>query len=315
MFIRKLKNGLYDQGLEFTRLSYMEGGVKNFSNIWPGVIINYKGREMPLMLFKSNLPEPTDEMVNSSINNLEYEITGAMRTMLNELRQTIGIIEGHGELSSLELFKFEQALKETYDVERITLNGQLDALSLKPDAMRYRANKHDALVIARPTEEIEFQDRLLIDQFIMNGGKVLWMVDPIQVDLDSLRVNQFTMGAPYELGVNDMLFQYGVRLNKDIIIDYNCSPIAMDAGPVANQRGIELYPWYFSPLVKERTSSHPVASNLDDIFFEFASSMDLVGEDPEISKTVLLSSGELSKARKAPIRVSPDIVSLTKRIL
>lgn len=309
---REMEDWLYKQGMEFTRLSYDEAGVKKFSNIWPGVMIYHKERELPLMLFKSNLPEPTEEMVNTSINNLEYELTSAMRTMQNDLRKTIAIIEGHGELEEVAMIKFQNALKELYDVERLTLNGNLDAISLKADAMKYRANKHDALIIAKPTQEIPFQDRVLIDQFIMNGGKVLWLIDAMTTDLDSLRANQFTHAVSNETGLNSQLFSYGARLNKNILVDYHCGPIAMDAGPSANHRGMELFRWYFAPLVKERITSHPISSNLDDVFIEFAGSIDLVGEDPEISKKVLLSSGELSKAFKSPVRISPDVVTLDK---
>ncbi|MCB0761597.1 MAG: Gldg family protein, partial [Flavobacteriales bacterium] len=173
-----------------------------------------------------------------------------------------------------------------------------------------RVNLYDLLIVAKPDSVFSDKDKVILDQFIMNGGKVLWMIDPILTDLDSLRERQGTMGITNEMGLYDMLFDYGVRLNRDMVIDYQCAPIAFDAGPMGNQRSMELFNWYFSPVVIPGDNAHPISLNLDPILFQFASSLEPVGDDSSVTRTPLLRSSEISKILKAPVRVNSGIVNL-----
>lgn len=305
------ENALYEDGLRFTRLSYEENGVKKFKNIWPEAVIEYKGKSYPVHLFKSNNPDPQDAMINASINNLEYELASGLRMLCSQDKPRIGLLKGHGELDELEMIDFSTALEEYYFVEDITLNEKIYALSEKLDNMNYRINKYDAIVIAKPDSAFSKKDKLILDQFIMNGGKTLWLVDPILTDLDSLRRQQQTLGVSNEMGLYDMFFEYGVRLNRTMVIDYQCAPIAFDAGPSGNQRGMQLFNWYYAPVVVPHDTAHPIVNNLDPIKLEFTSSLDTVGENPLVKKTVLLSSSELSKELKAPIRISSSIVDFS----
>ncbi len=306
----EIETALYEQGLEFTRLAYEENGVKKFKTIWPGAIISYNGKELPVQLFKSNSPEPTDAMVNGSINNLEFELGSKMRQLMNPKRKSIAFIEGHGELSELETLDIGNYLAESYEVSRVRIDEQIGSLSEKLERVKHRSNLYDLIIIAKPDSMFSDKDKVIIDQYIMNGGKVLWLIDPILTDLDSLRVRQGTMGVTNEMGLYDMLFDYGVRLNRDMVIDYQCAPIAFDAGPMGNQRNMEMFNWYFSPVVLAPDDAHPIAANLDPIVMQFTSSLEAVGDNPAITKSVLLSSSELSKQLKAPIRVNSGVVQL-----
>jgi ABC-2 type transport system permease protein len=125
-----------------------------------------------------------------------------------------------------------------------------------------------------------------------------------------LRERQGTMGITNEMGLYDMLFDYGVRLNRDMVIDYQCAPIAFDAGPMGNQRDMEMFNWYFSPVVIAPDNAHPIAANLDPIVMQFTSSLESVGDDKRVQKSVLLASSDLSKQLKAPIRVNSGVVQL-----
>jgi len=305
----EIEVALYEQGLEFTRLSYDENGTKNFTNIWPCAIVTYKNKDYPVQLFNSNNPDPSDEMVNGSINNIEYELGSKLRYLAEDDRPRIAILEGHGELEELEFIDFTYALQEQYFVERVKIDGIVHALSDKLDGMKYRSNKYELLVVAKPDRVFDNRDKLVIDQFIMNGGKVLWMIDPILTDLDSLRTQQQTFATTNEMGLYDMLFDYGIRLNRDMVIDYQCTPIALDAGPRGNQRNYDLFNWYYAPVVLPPDSSHPVTANLDPIALEFASSLEFVGERDSLIQTVLLQSSPLSKELKAPVRVNSAIVN------
>ncbi len=308
--INETQEAIYEEGLRFTRIAYEENGVRKFQNIWPGAIMTYKGKSVAVQLFKSENPEPTDEMINTSINNIEYEFTSKLRMLLWGDRPKIAILEGHGELPPVEMADFEMTLREEYDIERVKLKDQVDALTEKYEDVRYRALKYDLLIVAKPDSTFSRKDKLLIDQYVMNGGRVLWMIDPIQTDLDSLRENQQTLANTNDIGLYDMLFDYGVRLNRNLIIDYQCAPILLDGGPMGNQRNMQLQNWYFSPVVVPSQEVHPIAANLDPIHFDFTSSIDTVAGDPGVISTVLLQTSKLSLERKAPVRVTPGIVSL-----
>lgn len=305
----EIEVALYEQGLRFTRLSYEENGTKNFTNIWPGAIITYKNKDFPVQLFNSSNPDPSDAMVNSSINNIEYELGSALRYLVEDDRPRIAVLEGHGELEAYEIQDLTDALQEQYFVERVRIDGIVHALSDKLEGMKYRANKYEMLIVAKPDSIFDNRDKVVIDQFIMNGGKVLWMIDPILTDLDSLRTQQQTFAVTNEMGLYDMLFDYGVRLNRSMVIDYQCAPIALDAGPMGNQRNYDIFNWYYAPVVMPPDSAHPITSNLDPIAMEFASSLTFVGENDSILRTPLLQSSVVSKELKAPVRVNSAIVN------
>ena len=297
---------LYEEGLLFTRITYEQNGVKKDQNIWPGAIMTYKGQQVTVQLFNAQMPEPTDEMINTSINNIEFELASSLRLLLRDERPVIGVLQGHGELQPIEVADVVETLKDDYDVGFVEIEGKVNALSEMPQNGKNRINKFDLLIIAKPDSIFSRKDKILLDQYVMNGGSVLWMIDPILTDLDSLRQNQQTLGNTNEIGLYDMLFDYGVRLNRNIVIDYQCAPILLDGGPMGNARNMQFSNWYFAPVVIP-DGSHPVASNLDPIHFEFTSSLDLVGDDPDVKKTVLLRSSELSLERRAPVRVNLGI--------
>lgn len=308
--IGETEQALYEEGLRFTRIAYEENGVRKFQNIWPAAVMSYKGRTIPVQLFRSENPEPSDEMVNQSVNAIEYELTSRLRMLMRDKRPAIAILDECNGLLPVETADIELSLKEYYDVERVALKERVDALSEKPEGEGSRINKYDLLIVAKPDTAFSSRDQVILDQYIMNGGSVLWLIDPIRTSLDSLRKNQFVLAQTNELGIYDMLFDYGVRLNRNLIIDYRCALIALDGGPLGNQRSMQLSNWYFAPVALPSDEPHPIASNLDPIHFDFVSSLDTVGENPLVSKTVLLTSSDLSIERKAPVRVDADIATL-----
>lgn len=306
----EVEKNLYEQGLRFTRIAYEGEGVKNFRNIWPAAIIAYKGREIPVQFLKSDNPEMPDEMINGSINTIEYELLSKLRILMRKEKPRVAFLEGHGELTEPETRSFADALREFYQVSSVRLDEKVNALCDKVPGVKYRVPKYDALIVAKPDSAFSDKDKLIVDQFIMNGGKVMWLVDPIITDLDSLRKQQQTVGVSNENKLYDFLFHYGARLNRNIVIDRSCALIAFDTGPMGNQRNMQFFNWYFSPLSMPADSAHPIVNNLDPILFEFASSIDTVGSDPNIRKTVLLSSSYYSREFKAPVRINSGIVNI-----
>lgn len=302
---------LVEQGLQFTRIAYQENGLQAFKTVWPAAILSYRGKKEVVQFFKSDIPEPTDVMIQGSINSIEYELTSGIRKLTRIEPPRIAIIEGHGELGEAEMADLTMDLDVDYSVLRVEIDGQLNILSELLDGMNRRTNRFDLAIIAQPDSAFDPKDQVILDQFIMNGGRVLWLVDPMLVNRDSLSMNAMTMAVSNELDVSDQLFQYGVRFNRNLVVDAQCAPIVMDAGPSGDQRNMQVFNWYFSPIAIPQGINHPITTNLDPIHLDFVSSIDTVNSDGELIKTVLLTSSEMAREYKSPVRVSSSIVELT----
>jgi gliding-associated putative ABC transporter substrate-binding component GldG len=304
------EQALFERGLKFSRIAFEENGKQSFQTIWPGAMISYRGEEQAVQFFGSDVPQADEAMIQGSINTLEFDLTAGIRRSIAFEPKSIAILEGHGELEELAMADLVTTLEEDHRVARVKIDGKLGVLSEKLDGMRHRINRYDLVVVAKPDSMFSDKDKVILDQFLMNGGRILWMVDPVLTDLDSLRSTQETFGVENQLGLYDQLFDYGVRLNRDLIIDPQCAPIMLDAGPMGNERNMQLFNWYFAPLSMPLGTGHPITNNLDPIHFDFVSSMDLVNTQDDVQSTVLLTSSERAKTYRAPVRVSSGIVDL-----
>lgn len=306
------RNAVYDdlqkQGLRYSSIRLRENGAFVERIVFPGAIVTYRERSTPVQLLKSQLRAPDADMVNRSINNLEYELASAIRRVMATQRPRVAFLEGHGELGPMQVADITQALEEQYDVSRVRIDGRIDALSAKGEGMAIRINTYDALIVAKPDSVFSDRDRYVLDQYVMNGGRVLWMVDAMNANLDSLRKNQFSIATPLELGLNELLFSYGARINNDLVLDRSCAPIEIFTQPYGDQRKLERFPWYFEPISVPE-STHPIAANVDPVHFRFASSLDTIAAEG-VRKTVLLTSSPASYAQRNPVRISLNMVEL-----
>jgi len=293
------RNKLYQQlaqyGIQPTNIREKGKGETTQKIIFPGAILNYKGKELSLQLLKSRIGMGAEEMVNSSTEGLEYEFMNGLRKINTDFRKKIAFLQGHGELSTLRLTDAARSLSDAYEVDTVVINGNLAALK-----------KYKALVIARPDSAFNERDKFIIDQFIMNGGKVLWLLDQMVIDMDSLSAENTNVAVARDLNLDDLLFRYGVRVNYNLAMDLQAAPIPVVTGYVGNQPQQNLFPWYYYPLINP-LSMHPIVHNLNAIKFEFASTLDTV-EAPGIRKTVLLATSQYSKEQMAPVRVSLNIL-------
>jgi ABC-2 type transport system permease protein len=296
---------LYEKGLQPTDLSVKEEGGTTQKVIWPGAIVTYKGKEIAWQLLKTHHGLSPEMQLNNSVQALEYEFASCIRNLNTTVRPKIGILEGHGELDNLSLNDIAASLSEFYDVKRVVLNDNLAALKdLK------------ALIIAKPSSLFSDNDKFIIDQFVMNGGKVLWAVDALYTSVDSLRKSGGTIAGPYELGLEDILFKYGVRINPNLLVDLQASSIPVNKAFMGQEPKFELMPWLFFPLIMP-LESHPIVKNLEVIKLEFASSIDTISTKG-ISKTILLKTSRYAKIIKAPVnvdlrmaKIQPDETLLT----
>ncbi|MCL4816632.1 MAG: gliding motility-associated ABC transporter substrate-binding protein GldG [Flavobacteriales bacterium] len=296
---------LYKQGLLPTDLSVKEDdGISN-KIIWPGAILSYKNKEIPLQLLKSQMGVPPEQIVNGSVESLEYELINGINKITQPNVMKVAFIEGHGELNSLQTADIAKTLAEYYVVDRITLNGQLSTLTERAenDSGNFIVKrKYETLIIAKPTNAFSENDKFIIDQHLMYGGKILYLIDPVFAEMDSLETSEFTMAIPIDLKLDDQLFTYGARINFTLVQDLQAAPIPVVTGRIGTQIKTEMFPWLFFPLFMP-SASHPIINNLNAVKGEFVSTIDTIAK-PEIKKTVLLQSSRYTKILNAPVRIS-----------
>jgi gliding-associated putative ABC transporter substrate-binding component GldG len=308
---RKSREAMYtelvEKGLQYTSLQIRKQDGMEEKIIFAGALISYGNREIPLQILRNQQRITDAEMVNRTINSLEYAFINAFFLLQSVERSRVAILQGHAELPPIAMRSFQNELLRYYDVEYVEIDGRVDALSRNLAGEGKRINRYNALVVAKPTQSFSEQDKYIIDQFIVRGGKVLWMVDAMKVSLDSLQTSEVTMATPLRINLDDMLFNYGVRLNRDLLIDRTCAPISLLTGPRGNERS-ELFPWYFQPVLVP-DAPHPVTANVDPILTDFIGSIDTV-EVAGIRKRVLLSTSQYTRIMKSPVRVSFNIVGI-----
>lgn len=265
--------------------------------VWPCAIVTYKGRELPINFIYSNIPGSKELLINDAIENTEYKLIDGIHRITLQKKAKIAFIKGHGELDALEINDLALALQDYYIVNQIAINHQLKAL-----------DEFKAIIIAAPDSTFDEMDKFIIDQYIMKGGRVLWLLDGALADMDSLQSKSDILAIPNDINLDDMLFNYGARVNKDLVMDYHSAQIPVKTGQVGNQPQFSLFNWYFFPTVAN-IKGHPIVRNINDIKFEFASSIDTIAK-PGIRKTILLSSGNYSRLLNTPSIISLNFLRI-----
>ena len=232
-----------------------------------------------------------EQVLNNSIRDLEYELSNSIRKLQGNEDNKIAFIVGHQELEDPYVADVTRALQEYYKVERTLINGQLNKL-----------REYKAIIIAKPDSLFSEKDKFVIDQYVMNGGKVLWLVENTFASMDSLGTDGETIGISRSNNLEDMLFKYGVRVNTQFVQDIQGSPIPIVTGYMGNQPQTQLFPWYYFPLVFP-VDKHPIVLNLNAIKFQFANVIDTVGP-PSIKKTILLRTSKYARVMNTPARIS-----------
>ncbi|GAB4204022.1 MAG: gliding motility-associated ABC transporter substrate-binding protein GldG [Bacteroidia bacterium] len=289
--IKNLEKQLYDKGIIPEQVVEKKQNKTSQSLVWPGALVSYKGKETVWQIFSRQLGFTPQENINHALNEIEYGICNAINKLKRKRRPEISIVEGHKELDTLRMYDFIRALSEEYNVSRIKINHKLYALK-----------NLDAIIIAKPDTIVDEKDKFIIDQFVMKGGKVLWLVDPVKLNMDSFRLKGFSLALNNETNLEDMLFRYGVRVNTDLIQDLQCAAIPVNVGFAKGQPNFKLFPWIFYPLIMPNIN-HPIVKNLDLIKTEFVSTIDTLSTSG-IKKTILLTSSKNTRVTPVPLRVS-----------
>jgi ABC-2 type transport system permease protein len=292
---KQVYDDLEAKGVEAQNLSVKTDDGVSQKVIFPFALVTYGNKSIPVKLLQSqsSMNLTPDEVLNNSIQNLEYAFTSAIKKVTSGGKQRIGFTEGHNELTDLQLTDAMRSLSDGYLVGRVNLTSiPFDSLA-----------KVSLLVIPKPDKAFTELEKFKLDQYIMRGGRVLWAIDQVSAELDSLRGHGGEQLAfNKQLNLDDQLFRYGVRINYDLIADMNCSAIPVTTGNAGGQAQIQLLQWLYYPVYLP-LSKHPIVKNLDGITSQFASTIDLL-ETKNIEKTILLTSSPYNKKLSTPHMLS-----------
>jgi len=283
-------------GIEPTNLSVKtEDGITQ-KQIFPQALIKYQDKQVVINLLQTRSGLSPEEVLNNSIQNLEYAFASALKKVISGGKPRIGFTEGHNELTDLQLNDAMKSLADGYEVGRIDLRAVSFA----------GLDKLKMLVIPKPDKPFSEVEKYKIDYFVMHGGRVFWAIDNVSADLDSLRDGgkQYAFGK--SLNLDDLLFKYGIRINADLIADMNCAQIPIRVGSIGGQAQLQLVPWLFYPIFVP-ISTHPLVKNLDGIRGEFANTLDTI-TTKDVHKEIILTASPFSKKLSAPTLLSLQMV-------
>ena len=272
---------LQQRGLSATAVYERDKEGKSIQKvIFPWIEISYNGKKLPICLLKNIRGNSGEENLNISIENLEFEITDGIRQLINKEVSKIAFIEGHGELNDAETYDISKALSHYFQVDRGVLATDASIL-----------NNYKAIIIAKPTTPFSESDKYIIDQYIMNGGRVLWILDAVRVSKENLSATGLSPAIELDVNLGDQLFRYGVRINPVILQDVQCASIPINIAPKNATPQFEPSPWFYAPLLLA-SGAHPVTRNISEVRAEFCSGIDLVGDNKRVDSQLLLASSD-----------------------
>lgn len=291
-----LMDMLVQKGLQPTQVQVRADDATSQQVIFPGALVSYLGREVPLQLLQDQIGQAAEDVLNKSAQALEYNMASVIRQLTTTQRQRIGFLEGHGELANRYVADIAASLNDFYQVERVRIADNLEEIL-----------KFKTLVVAKPQRPFTEDEKFIIDQYVMQGGSMLWLIDPVFADMDSLVAPEFaSLGMPLPLNLDDMLFRYGVRLNGNLLMDLRAAPIPVTTGMIGDRPQISLLPWYFFPLL-EPAGDHKIVKNLNLLRSEFVSSIDTVTA-PGVEKTILLQTSPYTRVVATPAEIALRIL-------
>jgi len=280
---------LIKKGIQATNLYSNVDGNRTQTLVFPGAILTYGSKEIGITFLKGNKASSPQEQLNQSIEGVEYELSSAIKSLTEIKTMRIALLKGHGELDTLQIAGLTAELMKNFKVFHTNLNARSSLLGF------------DAIILAKPTNVFSEIDKYKIDQFIMRGGKAVFLIDGLHAEMDSVD-NETNLALPFETNLEDMFFKYGFRINKDLIIDMNAAPYPVVVGNMGDNPQIRLLPWPFFPMVNEYTN-HPTVRNLDAVLTKFISTIDTLKVDG-IRKIPLMNTSQYSKILASPVILS-----------
>jgi gliding-associated putative ABC transporter substrate-binding component GldG len=292
---------LAGKGLIPISITVDDKGKQSQTMVFPWAIARYNSKEIKIPLLKNTMTQTTEEKVVSSVQHLEYAFANAFNTVSKNKQKKIAVIKGNQELPDIFMADFIKEVRNNYFIGTFTL----DSVAKKPVESLSYLKKYDLAIIAKPQEKFSEEEKQVIDQYVINGGKTIFLIDQVHAEMDSLTSTGATLAFPNDLGLNDMFFKYGLRIDPTLIKDEQSIPIKLASGNQGSETQYQQYLWKFSPFVNPETN-HPIVKNMEGIKFEFANPIELLKNS--IDKTILLRSSPYSRVVGTPAQISLSMV-------
>ena len=295
--INAVREELSKDGIFPTNLRLRDASESKEQLIYPYAIFHYGQAMYPVNLLEAEQPGAGPERVlNNSVSLLEYKFANAIQKLRRTRQAKIVFTEGNGELEKKQTAYLETELRRFYSTARMNL----DSIYSIPEEI-------DLVIIAKPQTAFSQKNIFLLDQYVMRGGNLMLLIDPLFVNLDSINQSGTFLPRPRELNLDPLLFKYGARVQPDLILDYECTRIPMVVGQAGGRVQTDLFPWYYHPLVASK-SEHPITKNIDRVNLMFPGTIDTIRTAAGISKTIVLKSSEYSRKQMMPVRLSFEML-------
>lgn len=296
-----IEQNLQSMGLQPAAVTTEEGNKVSQELVFPWALVNSGQQTISVPLLKNSLGASQEERINNSVQNLEYAFADAFTRLGLEDKKKIAVLKGNGELDDIFIADFLNTLKDYYQLAPFTL----DSANTNPAGTLEQLKSFDLALVAKPTEAFTDTEKLVLDQYTMNGGKSMWLMDKVVMEMDSLFKNQGeAIALPRNLNLDDMFFKYGVRINPALVSDLYCTQIVLASGS-GTQTQYNPVPWLYAPMVLS-AEDHPINTNIEAVRMQFSNPIDTLSNG--IHKEILLRSSPLSKSVGAPATVSIDMV-------
>ncbi|MCR9225890.1 MAG: gliding motility-associated ABC transporter substrate-binding protein GldG [Flavobacteriaceae bacterium] len=293
---------LQSLGLQPANVTVEENGKVSNELVFPWAMVNYNDQTVKVPLLKNKLGSSAEERINNSVQQLEYAFADAFTKLSIQEKKSIAVIKGNGELDDIYIADYLTTIRDYYNIGAITL----DSVASNPQNVFDQLKDFDLALIAKPTEAFTDQEKYLMDQYMVQGGKSIWMIDQVNMEMDSIYAGGGeAIAVPRDLNLKDLFFKYGVRINPVLVNDLYFTQIVLATGE-GNDSQYNPLPWFYYPMVFSQ-NNHPINTNIEAVRFQFTSPMDVLENDYQ--KTILLQSSPLSKTDGIPRVVSLDIIN------
>jgi gliding-associated putative ABC transporter substrate-binding component GldG/gliding motility-associated ABC transporter permease protein GldF len=293
---------LNQRGLTPLQLSVNENGKSSQEVIFPWALASYNNQTVQIPLLKNTIGALAKDMVSNSVQQLEYAFADGFSKLVHPKRRKVAVLRGNGQLENKYIADFVKTLRDYYFIAPFTLDSVVSNAQQTLDKLEV----FDLIINAKPTQVFSEEEKLVLDQFIMNGGKSLWLIDKVTIDKDSLYNDAGkSFATARDLNLTDFFFKYGVRINPVLVNDLYSAPITLAIGE-GSEAQFQPVQWQYSPLASG-ANNHPIVNNINLVKFDFANKIDTLKN--EISKTILLKSSPLSKLLGTPIEISLDVIT------
>ena len=292
----------YKLGMEPARLNVQENGKMSESIIFPWAIANYGKKTVKIPLLKNQIGATDEQRVTASVQQLEYALANGLSKLIYPREKKIAVMRGNGELPDARIADFIKTIQEYYFMAPFTL----DSVASSPQKTLTDLKEYDLVIDPKPTQAFTENEKYVLDQYLMNGGKMLWLAEVTNMETDSL-FNQrgSAIAIPRDLNLGDYFFSYGIRINPSIVNDIYSAPIILASGSGNNTR-FNPFPWFYSPLTSS-PNDHPAINNIEAVKFEYANPIDTLANN--VQKTVLLSSSPRTKLEGVPVEINLNMVN------